>query len=443
MDELFDLPPAGPIAHTEEANGQPRLMRPDRSQLVLRPSDLDALLAPDHEARLVWAFAEGLDLAPFRTLIRSVAGHAGRPAIDPAILLALWLYATLEGIGSARALERLCDEHDAYRWICGGVSVNHHTLADFRVEHAERLEALLVESVAALLTTGEVALTTIAHDGVRVRASAGAGSFRGRRGLERALAAAQERVASLRAETADDPAATSRRVAAAKERAARETDERARKALALLPELEAVKARNRTKGGKTRQVSEARVSTTDPDARVMRMGDGGWRPAWNVQLTSDVATGLVCGVGVTNVGSDHGLLGPAVWRIRRAFARQPAAVLADGGFVALADIETLEGCGIAVHAPLPAPRDGTPAPLVRDDDSPGVAAWRARMGTDEAKLLYRSRGASIEWVNALARNRGLQLLRVRGEEKVRSVALWFALAHNLARTAALRRAAAT
>jgi transposase len=437
MDELFDLPPADPSDRTSGAPGQPRLMRPDRSQLVLRPSDLDALLAPDHEARLVWAFVDGLDLAPFRALIRSVAGHAGRPAIDPAILLALWLYATLEGIGSARALERLCDEHDAYRWICGGVPVNHHTLADFRVEHAERLEALLVASVAALLTTGEVALTTIAHDGVRVRASAGAGSFRGRRGLERALAAASERVASLRDEVADDPAATSRRVAAARERAVRERDERVRRALDLLPELEAVKARNHRKD---RKPSEARVSTTDPDARVMRMGDGGWRPAWNVQITSDVETGLVCGVGVTNAGSDHGLLGPAVRRIRDAFDRNPAAVLADGGFVALADIETLEDCGIAVHAPLPVHRkDGAPPPVIREDDSPGVAAWRARMGTDEAKLLYRSRGASIEWVNALARNRGLQLLRVRGEQKVRAVALWFALAHNLARTAALRR----
>lgn len=166
MDELFDLPPADAIAPEPERRGRPRLQHPDRDQLLLRPTDLESLLAPDHEARLVWAFVESLDLSGFHERIRAVEGHAGRPPIDPAILLGLWLYATLEAVGSARALDRLCDEHDAYRWIAGGVSVNYHTLADFRVDHADRLEALLVGSVAALLATGEVTLRRVAHDGI-------------------------------------------------------------------------------------------------------------------------------------------------------------------------------------------------------------------------------------------------------------------------------------
>jgi len=393
MDELFDLPPTEPTTPRPEERGRPRLQRPRREQITLRPSDLESLLPPEHRARLVWAFVDGLDLSAFHERVRATEGHSGRPPIDPAILVSLWLYATLEGVGSARALDRLCDEHDAYRWICGGVGVNYHTLADFRVAAAELLDGLLAQSVAALLATGEVTLARVAHDGVRVRASAGAGSYRGRRGL------------------------------------------------AALPELEAAKARARARGGKGRPVSEARVSTTDPEARVMRMGDGGYRPAYNGQLTTDAVSGLVCGVAVTNVGSDQGQLGPALDRLERAFGRRPAEMLADGGYVTLAEIERLEACGTALYAP---PMTGRPRADQRPHghpDSPAVDAWRARMATNEGQLLYRLRAATAEWVNALARNRGLAQYRVRGLEKVRSVLLWFALAHNLDRTLALRAGA--
>lgn len=442
MDELFDLPPADAIAAEPERSGRPRLQRPDRDQITLRPSDLESLLAADHEARLVWAFVEGFDLSAFHARIRAVEGHAGRPPIDPAILLALWLYATLQGVGSARALDRLCDEHDAYRWIAGGVPVNYHTLADFRVDHADRLEALLVESVAALLATGEVTLARVAHDGIRVRAAAGAGSYRSRRGLEAALELAEAQVTALRDELDDDPGATNRRIAAARERAVREREARVREALAALPELEAAKARARARGGKDRPPSEARVSTTDPEARVMRMGDNGFRPAFNGQLTTDVDSGLVCGVAVTNRGTDHGELVPLVRRLERSFGVPPDEILVDGGFVVLDDIAALEASGTAVYAPPPGQRASGEAIPHRRPDGPGVAAWRARMGTDAAKAVYRLRAASAEWTNALARNRGLHQFRVRGLEKARSVLLWFALAHNLARTLSLRAAAA-
>jgi transposase len=140
--------------------------------------DLESLLAPDHQARTVWAFVEGLDLTPLYEKILSVKGHAGRSAIDPAILMALWLYATLDGVGSARGLERLCESHDAYRWICGGVSVNYHTLSDFRVGTGEYLDQQLTVCVASLMAEGLVELKRVAQDGIRVRASAGASSFR-------------------------------------------------------------------------------------------------------------------------------------------------------------------------------------------------------------------------------------------------------------------------
>ncbi|MGH9188922.1 MAG: IS1182 family transposase [Acidimicrobiales bacterium] len=434
MDELFDLPPteAGPAE--PEGRGRPRLQRPQRNQITLRPSDLESLLPADHRARLVWAFVEGLDLAAFHARIKAVEGHSGRPPIDPAILVSLWLYATLEGVGSARALDRLCEEHDAYRWLCGGVGVNHHTLADFRVEQADLLDALLVQSVAALLSTGEVTLSRVAHDGIRVRAGAGAASFRRRATLERALTEADAQVEALKAELDEDPSATSRRVAAARARAATERADRVRRALEQLPALEAAKRRNQ------KPPEEARASTTDPEARVMRLGDGGYRPAYNGQYTTAVDSGLVCGVAVTNIGSDLGQLAPAVDRIRAHYGRAPGEFLADGGYVSLAEIDDLSACGTTIYAP----------PMIRPrravshhpTDSPAVAEWRARMDSPEAQAIYRERAATAEWVNALARNRGLQQFRVRGLDKVRSILLWFALAHNLDRTLALRVGAA-
>lgn len=439
MDELFDLPPTEARPMKSEGCGRPRLQRPQRDQITLRPTDLESLLPADHRARLVWTFVEGLDLAAFHARIRAVEGHSGRPPIDPAILVGLWLYATLEGVGSARALDRLCDEHDAYRWLAGGVGVNYHTLADFRVAAADLLDELLTQSVAALLATGEVTLTRVAHDGIRVRAAAGAASFHRRGTIERALAAAEAQVAALKAELDEDPSATSRRVAAARERAARERASRARAALAALPAIEAAKRRNRTAG---QPADEARASTTDPDARVMRLGDGAYRPAYNGQYTTDVESGLVCAVGVTTSGSDQGQLTMAIERLERSFGRAPAEALADGGYVSLAEIETLTACGTTLYAPPTMPRNGRDPHLPLSGDSPAVAAWRTRMGTEAAQTIYRLRAATAEWVNALARNRGLQQFRVRGLDKVRSVLLWFALAHNLARTVALRVGAA-
>ena len=435
-DTLFALPPTEPTEHEEVAPGVPRLQRPNRGQLELRSVDLEGLLPADHRARLVWSFVEGLDLEPLYERIRAVEGHPGRPPIDPAILTALWLYATLEGVGSARALDRLCGEHDAYRWLCGGVGVNYHTLAAFRVEHADVLDRLLTESVAALLADGLVTMATVAQDGMRVRAGAGAASYRRRPTLERFLVEAEAQVATLKAELDDDPAATSRRIAAARERAASERTERVRKALEHLPELEAAKRR----AGKP--ADEARASTTDPEARVMKMADGGYRPAYNVQFAADTTSQVIVGLDVSTAGTDHGQLGPMVRQLRRRYGRDPDALLADAGFLTTAEIDEL-ACGTTLYLPVRRPVDpgrDPHAPL--PDDSPAVAAWRVRMGTAEAQELYKERAATAECVNAIARNRGLQRFGVRSRARARAIALWFALAHNLMRTVVLRAAPA-
>ncbi len=398
------------------------------------------MLSDDHDARIVWNFAEGLDLSPLLLQIQSVAGEAGRPAIDPQILIALWLYATLRGVGSARELDRRCGEQGEipFQWICGGVSVNHHTLSDFRTQHAEFLDRVLTDSTAALLEQELVEMDRVAQDGMRVRASAGASSFRRKPTLEECLADAQAQVEALKQELESDPVAASRREQAARKRAAEERLARVKQALKRMPEAEAKKKKN--------EKEKARVSTTDPEATVMKMGDGGFRPAFNVQFATDTKTQVITGVEVTNCGSDQGEMLPMVEQLQERYDKVPDEYLADGGYTKKEDIEQLDpdpddetSSGTTVYAPVPKPKKDTRNPhQPREGDSPKIGAWRTRMGTDEAKQIYKERAATAECVNAIARNRGLQQFNVRGLVKVKAVILWYVIAHNMMRAAALR-----
>jgi transposase len=415
---------------------EPRVQRANRAQVELRPVDLEGLLAEDHRARLVWDFVTRLDLRALYARIQAVEGHAGRPAIDPAILVALWLYATLESVGSARALARLCEQHDAYRWLCGGVSVNYHTLADFRVGPGAALDALLTQSVAALVATGRVRLQRVAQDGLRVRASAGSGSFRRRGRLEQRLAEAAAHVQALRQELADDPAATTRRQAAARERAARERQARVSAALAQLPELEARAARRAAREGGRRK--SPRVSTTDAEARVMKHADGGLRPAYNAQFATDAPSQIIVGVTVTNAAADVGHLGPMMDQLQHRYGVTPHELLVDGGYRQHAEFEYVAGPprGCTIYAPLPALR-GAGQRRRQPRETPVLTAWRARMATAEAQTIYKQRAATAECVNAQARQRGLRHVLVRGLAKVAAVVTWYALAHNLLRALGL------
>lgn len=446
--------------------GVPRVQCPDRQQAVMHWSTLDERLPEEHVARVVWTYVESADLTSLYQKIKAVEGRAGRRPIDPKILLALWLYATLDGVGSAREIDRLCGEHDAYRWICGGVSVNYHSISDFRTDHAEVLDQLLTDSVAALVHEGLATLNRVAQDGMRVRASAGADSFRRRTTLEECQAEAQEQVRKLREELDADPAAASKRQQAARQRAARERAERLQRALAEMAELEKKRqakepqdgqARDESKpeGGKgedddpgqdagegkarKKQPSEPRASTTDPDAHVMKMADGGFRPAFNIQYATDTATQIITGVDAGNIGSDQGRMGPMVQQHDDRYGQRPEEVLVDGGFAKKADIEQVSGVGVTVYAPVQKSRNPEQDPHARrPGDSEVIAEWRARMGTGPAKAIYKERASTAECVNATARNRGMQQFLVRGLRKVKAVAVLFALAHNLIRAAALR-----
>jgi hypothetical protein len=350
----------------------------------------------------------------------------------------LWLCATTRGVGSARLLDELCQEKIDYQWVCGDVSVNYHTLADFRRDHAALLDDLLTDSVAVLLTEGLVDLERVAQDGMRVRASAGAASFRRKPTLEEALAEARAQVAALRQEREDDPKASNDRQRQARRRAAEERAARIAAALERLPELEAKK--------KPDEKDKARCSTTDPDATVMKMANGGFNPAYNVQFATDTKSQMIAGVDVVTVGSDQGQMEPMVGQIQDRYGKAPGEYEVDGGFAKHEAIDAVSATevGCTVYAPVPKPKDPkVDCHAPHPGDSAAVAEWRRRMGTEEAKTIYKDRAATAECVNALARRRGLTQFVVRGLAKVRAVALWHALAHNVLRMGALRAAAAT
>jgi len=446
---LFDELPEH-AAPEPPGGGLPRLRRAERRQVELRAVSLDELVAADHRVRLVWRFVEGLELTALYAEIKAVEGRPGHPPADPRILVALWLYATVEGIGSARELARLCQEHLAFQWLCGGVGMNHKTLSDFRVGHGSVLEGLLVDSFAGLLKAGAAGLDRVAQDGMRVRASAGAASFRRHSSLQECHRQAKKRVEQLRRELDADPGAASRRQAAARKRAAEDRERRVADALAVAEALHAEqqeRARKRaeraakkgeTDGGETsvkEPEKEPRVSTTDAEARVMKMADGGFRPAYNVQFAADTQSGAVAGVAVDNIGSDMGKMAPMNDALAEAYGQRPSQHLADGGFAKLDDIKALTRAGVVTYVPVPEPRDKTRdrhAP--RPGDPPEVAEWRGRMASAAAKAIYKERAATAECVNAQARNRGLTQFIVRGINKVQAVATWHALAHNMACT---------
>ena len=438
---LFECPEPDEVRtdrRSAPAGGRPRAQVPERMQIAFQPYSLDELVPPDHEVRAVWDYVERLNLVRLYSEIRAVEGVPGRSPIDPKILMALWLFATLRGVGSARALDKLCQEHVAYRWICGGVSVNYHTLSDFRVAHPELLDDMLTESVATLVNEGLVSLERTSQDGMRVQASAGSGSFRRKGTLEKHLAEARDQVERLRRELEEDPGKMNARQRAARERAAREREERLQRALE-----EREKLAKRREARKKGDGDEARASITDPQACRMKMGHGGICPAYNVQFSTANSGLVITGVAVTNVGSDAGEMAPMARQHVERYGGSPKETLADGGFAVIDDIEAMErDYGTVVYTPVKEEEKKRAkgldpfAPCPGDSDI--ISRWRMRMGTDAARAIYKERAATAELSNAHTRNRGLRQFLVRGLEKVRTVILWHAVVQNFMRTRTLR-----
>ena len=442
---LFDKGPVvepSPGDVAEQSSGTPRLRVPHRDQVELRWASLDEMLEPEHPARTVWAAVCDLDLGLWLGQIKAVEGNVGRNATDPRLLVALWVQATLDGIGSAREVERLCSKHLAYQWLCGGVTVNHHTLSDFRGD--ERWDDLLTQIVAALLAEDLVSMQRVAQDGMRVRASAGKASFRRRSTLEKCLEDARQQIETLKQLADESSTELNKRQRAARERAARERAQRVKAAIAQCEQVQ--EQRNATARKSGRKPTEARASTTDPEARVMQFSDGGYRPGYNVQYSTDTETGVIVGVHCTNSGSDQEQLPPMLKQLRDRYGRVPEEALVDGGFAALDAIDAAAQADCTVYAPLKDEhkqlRAGKDPYAKKKGDSAAVAAWRERMGTAAGKAIYKLRGQTAEWVNAVSRNWGFQQMPVRGQAKCRTNTLLYAVTHNLFQSIKLRTRAA-
>lgn len=433
----------------ERPRGKPRLQEPQRNALELRVVDLDGLVAADDPVRDLWAYVEGLDLRELYARIEAREGEPGRPPITPKLLLALWLYATLRGVGSAHEVARLCTREIGFRWLCGGVSVNYHTLSDFRVDNGALLNRLLSGSVAVLVKEGLVNLDRLSLDGLRVRAAAGAASFRRGESLQKCLAKATALVEALAREVADDPAAQDRRQRAARQRAAADRVARVAAAQQRHAALQEERVRReRTNRDQTTRQKEPRASTTDPPmdlgARVMKMPDGGFRPAYNGQFIAEPTSGIVVGVAVDTSGSDHGWIRPMVEQVNERFGDAPKELLVDAGFSSADDIEWVaqpENGAVAVFMAATKSKHGGDPYAPRERDGPAVSAWRQRMASAAGQAIYKTRSIH-ECINAHLRQRRLHQLTVRGAAKVKTIFLWHALAHNLARASAMRRAAA-
>jgi transposase len=410
---------------------------PERSQVDPHPKRIDDLLPPDHKARLVWQLVQELDLSPLYGQIKAVEGHAGRPAIDPQILVALWIYATDEGIASARELARRCQDCDPYKWLLGGVEVNYHTLSDFRTAEPEWLKEQVVTHIAALRAEGLASLEVLGQDGMRVRASAGNDSFKRQETLQQLLQEAEQQWDHLQ-EAFEQETELPARQQAAQERSARERAQRLKQALEEVKQVAGAREKRKKGDG-----ASARASTTDPQARRMKMGDSGTRPAYNVEFATDLNSLVIVGADLINAGSDAGQMEPMRRQIEAEQGPSPPGSehYVDGGFATKEDLESMARRGITVFAP---PKEvekqqqqGKDPYAAKRGDSPEVAQWRQRMGTAEAQEKYKQRG-KCEWSNAQCRNRGLYQFLVRGLQKVKSVVLWYVLVHNLFRGVALR-----
>lgn len=227
--ELLVVEPSRVIVREGSELRRPRREAIDRDQMVLRPVNVEALVAPDDEVRAIWEIVGRFDLSAFSEGIKAVAGVAGREAKDPRLMCSLWIYAYKQGISSGREIERLCEYHPGFQWLTGLVPVNHHTLTDFRVKHKGALDHVFSEILALLSMEGIITLERVMHDGTKIKACAGVDTFRTEDRLREHLKLAQEQVAAM-----GDPESAAEvgpRVKAARGRAAKERQARLELAL--------------------------------------------------------------------------------------------------------------------------------------------------------------------------------------------------------------------
>lgn len=418
----------------------PRVRVPDRSGLIRL--SIDQLIEPEHPVRQLWRFlTEELDFSVLDAQLKTLPGQPGRTPFDRRTLAAVWLYATTQGVTSGRELQRLCSNHRAYIWICGGVSINYHTLDDFRSRHADWLMAQFARVVQIMTEEGLIDPTQeiLGQDGMRVRANAGSASFRSAKRLaELASPQAQDQA---QAENQAQTEHLSAGQLGARRRAQRERAERIERAQEVVAEVgQAKEARKKGDGVK------ARASTTDPEARKMKMGDGGTRPAYNLQFATTLRSLVIIGLFISPCGSDAREVRPMLEQIQKQHSQVSDVMVADGGFSTRENITAAAQYGAEYYCPVKHERElkakGLDPYQSKKGDNPEMAQWRQRMSSEEAAEIYKER-SKCELPNAYCRNRGLGQFSVRGQQKVQVQACWYGLAYNYQRLVTLRAALRT
>ena len=349
---LLELPgqPASPCSAVAEAPVRRKLIPIDRSQNRWVPMVVEALIPEDHKARGIWELTGRLELGRYSHKIRSAEGSAGRAAWDPRLMISLWLYGYSEGITAARELERAMEYEPGLQWLSGMEVINHHTLGDFRVEHGEELNELFAQLLVVLEQVGLVRLERVMHDGTKVRAQAGGDSFRREKTVREKLVQARELVR-------EDPGGMGdQRREAAQKRARREREERLNQAL---QELEKIRASKHSEEDK----QQARVSVSEPEARMMKHGDDAIAPSYNLQVSTDAKAGVIVGADLSQHSEDAHGLEPAVEVVKENLGRQPQQMVADGGFTNRETIEKMEARGIDFIGSLPDPRQRSEAAM--------------------------------------------------------------------------------
>jgi transposase len=484
-----------PKAAAQAPEPRARIKPVERNQMMMRPVDVERLIEEDHPARAIWEFIGQLDLSAYVQPIEAVEGVAGRPVWDPRLLISLWIYAYSRGIGSAREIRRRLEHDPAFQWLAGLEVINHHTLSDFRVAYVKELTELFTNTLGVMSAQGLVSLERVMHDGTKVRALAGADSFRREGTLQAHLEAARQQVEAMGDPRADESA----RQKAARQRAARERQERLEQALEELAQIRQTKSDEKEK-------ESARVSLTDPSARIMKESGGGYGPNYNVQISTDAKNKIIVGAGVSQSSSDSGELMPAVERIEQNLGTAPEQLVTDGGFTNRPNILECAAKGIDLIGSFPehteqsegqlkrrgvapefyvqafqydAQQDSYRCPagellrrsgqenrpgvihhqyraqasvcaqcrfkeqccpqnaakgrsIIRAVQAPQVQEFKQKMQTQQAQEIYQQRGAVAEFPNAWIKEKlGLRQFHVRGLLKAKLETLWVCLTYNI------------
>jgi len=337
--------------------GVPRLKPINRQQLLMRSINVEQLIEADHPARAIWEMLGQVDLSRFEQGIRAVDGRAGQATVSRRLLAALWIYSYSEGVSSARELSRMCEYEPACQWLTGMETINHHTLSDFRVDHKDGLDRLFIQILGLLSAEGLVELKQVTQDGTKIKANAGRDTFRREERVKQHLALAREQIRAM-----EDPRSEvlTQRVARAQERALKEKKQRLELALEELKKVQESKPE--------KEEQDARVSLSDPQARVMRTSEGGWAPGYNVQVCTDAGHGIIVDVAASQAGNDRDQLRPAVQRLQQRVG-VPAQMIADAGYISHGNIEAMGNEGIELIGPV-----GQASPNTHQYERRGIAS---------------------------------------------------------------------